>query len=361
MFNFCRFIIHLPSNSNTSDSLANDNTYWNLIKHGSVYLDVRFDDLLTDTVNYIVYAEYKNVLEIDASCEIVGLVQHFIAHYVVAPSIAIRDLNEDIRQSNEQLTRTKHGLDYFKGEVNLKCFTSIKKALTNVFEKFMCEVVRNGSATAIFCGSCKLFSESQGLTSGYSDWSNIHHVVKDHEEIIKALLSRGLPFRGDDERFGSLHNGNYMMVLELISEFDPFLAEHIRLYGNAEDNRMTMRSICLELTQDFKLVLKKFNVLSKTLQSASVELNTVVELYHYLINFVSQKHDSENKVKVKSHTKESESNATQVTLTNIDVDAAGSFSCEITVDEPTFQTAVVSGIMNVVEYCGKCRRTDATV
>ncbi|XP_031778177.1 uncharacterized protein LOC116415961 isoform X2 [Nasonia vitripennis] len=47
--------------------------------------------------------------------------------------------------------------------------------------------------------------------------------------------------------------------------------------------------------------------------------------------------------------KESESNATQVTLTNIDVDAAGSFSCEITVDEPTFQTAVVSGIMNVVE------------
>jgi len=50
--------------------------------------------------------------------------------------------------------------------------------------------------------------------------------------VVKALASRGLSFRGHDEKFGSSHNGNYLMSLELIAEFDPFLAEHISRYGN---------------------------------------------------------------------------------------------------------------------------------
>lgn len=157
-------------------------------------------------------------------------------------------------------------------------------------------LIYSKSATAVFCGPCKLFGESQVLTAEYSDWSNAHHVVKDHEEskthksnviaflqrskseknvhvqlekqindeiqywqnvlkrvvaVIKVLSSRGLPFRGDDERFGSLHNGNYMMVLELISEFDPFLAEHIRLYGNAGKGSTSYlsKTICNEFIE----------------------------------------------------------------------------------------------------------------
>ncbi|XP_074039832.1 uncharacterized protein [Leptinotarsa decemlineata] len=50
--------------------------------------------------------------------------------------------------------------------------------------------------------------------------------------VIKALASRGLPFRGSTELFGSNSNGNYMMLLEVLAEFDPFLREHIRKYGN---------------------------------------------------------------------------------------------------------------------------------
>lgn len=46
--------------------------------------------------------------------------------------------------------------------------------------------------------------------------------------MIKKLSSRGLAFRGHDERFRSSHNGNYMMCLE----FDPFLANHIITRGN---------------------------------------------------------------------------------------------------------------------------------
>lgn len=50
--------------------------------------------------------------------------------------------------------------------------------------------------------------------------------------VVKSLSSRGLPFRGDSEQFGSMHNGNFNMCLELIAEFDPFLAKHISTHGN---------------------------------------------------------------------------------------------------------------------------------
>ena len=40
-------------------------------------------------------------------------------------------------------------------------------------------------------------------------------------------------------------------------------------------------------------ILNRFNVVNKTLQSASVELSNVVELYNSLITFVSKMRDSE--------------------------------------------------------------------
>lgn len=46
------------------------------------------------------------------------------------------------------------------------------------------------------------------------------------------MSSRGLSFRKDIEIFGSTHNGNFMMAIELIAEFDPFLAQHIKTYGH---------------------------------------------------------------------------------------------------------------------------------
>lgn len=50
--------------------------------------------------------------------------------------------------------------------------------------------------------------------------------------VIKKLGSRGLPFRGSVEKFGSQNNGNFTMFLELISDFDPFLSNHIVQHGN---------------------------------------------------------------------------------------------------------------------------------
>ena len=49
--------------------------------------------------------------------------------------------------------------------------------------------------------------------------------------VIKFLIERGLAFRGENELFGSSSNGNYVRLLELIAQFDPFLKEHIEKYG----------------------------------------------------------------------------------------------------------------------------------
>ena len=63
---FCLFAFDL-----TPDSSANDLTHWNLLKHGNVRLDVRFSESLTSTVNCIVYAQYENIMEIDASRQVI--------------------------------------------------------------------------------------------------------------------------------------------------------------------------------------------------------------------------------------------------------------------------------------------------
>lgn len=47
--------------------------------------------------------------------------------------------------------------------------------------------------------------------------------------------------------------------------------------------------------------------------------------------------------------KKTESNATQVALTKLELDAAGMYSCEVSADEPSFHTAIVYATMNVVE------------
>lgn len=60
-------------------------------------------------------------------------------------------------------------------------------------------------------------------------WRN---VLKRVVAVVKRLCSRGLAFRGKKDKFGDPHNGNYCMILELLAEFDPFLATHIERFGN---------------------------------------------------------------------------------------------------------------------------------
>ena len=63
---YCLFAFDL-----TPDLSANNNTHWNLMKHGNVRIDVHFEEALKTTVNCIIYAEYDNILEIDASRQVI--------------------------------------------------------------------------------------------------------------------------------------------------------------------------------------------------------------------------------------------------------------------------------------------------
>lgn len=77
--------------------------------------------------------------------------------------------------------------------------------------------------------------------------------------VVKKLASRGRPFRGQDEKFDSLHNGEYMMSLELIAEFDSFLAEHIKRLGNPGSGQTSYLSatICDEVINLLAAKVKK--------------------------------------------------------------------------------------------------------
>ncbi|GAB0098330.1 zinc finger MYM-type protein 1-like [Sergentomyia squamirostris] len=57
-------------------------------------------------------------------------------------------------------------------------------------------------------------------------------VLKRVVEVIKYLGERGYAFHGDDAIIGSPHNGNFLGIIELISKFDPFLAEHLAKHAN---------------------------------------------------------------------------------------------------------------------------------
>lgn len=135
------------------------------------------------------------------------------------------------------------------------------------------------SSKAVFCYICKLYSSSdQALCkNGFSDWRNVSKRLSSHENspfhresvysfsqrsaiigridcslveqhkaegnywkqvlyrvvaVVKFISQRGLPFFGTNETFGSVHNGNFLGIIELLSTFDLFLAEHITTHGN---------------------------------------------------------------------------------------------------------------------------------
>jgi hypothetical protein len=50
--------------------------------------------------------------------------------------------------------------------------------------------------------------------------------------VIKFFTSRWLPLSGDNQTLGYVRKGNYSGIMELLSQTDPFLCEHIKKYGN---------------------------------------------------------------------------------------------------------------------------------
>ena len=86
------------------------------------------------------------------------------------------------------------------------------------------------------------------INGGQEYWNQVLQRVV---SVIRTLAERGLAFRGGDERFGSPHNGNFLGILELIAEFDPFLASHIKQYGKCGKGNTSYlsKTICEELVK----------------------------------------------------------------------------------------------------------------
>uniref|UniRef100_A0A087X3D0 TTF-type domain-containing protein n=1 Tax=Poecilia formosa TaxID=48698 RepID=A0A087X3D0_POEFO len=157
----------------------------------------------------------------------------------------------------------------------------------------------SSSTGAAFCFACRIFSNANtqsNFETGFSHWKHATERMREHENsehhrkamltyvslaaasgridtelqkqfesecsywtevlrrvvsVVKFLAERGLALRGASDKFGRTDNGNYLGILELISEFDPFLKSHIEKYGNAGSGKPSYLSsqTCEEFIQ----------------------------------------------------------------------------------------------------------------
>lgn len=175
----------------------------------------------------------------------------------------------------------------------------LQRELTNGTKVKRDWVVYSPSKEAIFCFACRLFGDhsindtDSFASAGFNDWKHSSRAIKFHEHskvhqtnylsfrrrakqlesiedsfkssvetemdywrdilkrivsVVKFLGSRGLPFRGSNQIIGSNQNGNYLGILELLSEYDPLLKNHLTHYGNKGKGRASYLSanICNE-------------------------------------------------------------------------------------------------------------------
>lgn len=63
------------------------------------------------------------------------------------------------------------------------------------------------------------------IVSAIEKW---REVLKRIIDVVLFLGERGLAFRGLLQLIGSPNNGNFLVIIELISHYDPVLADHVR-------------------------------------------------------------------------------------------------------------------------------------
>ncbi|XP_065673947.1 zinc finger MYM-type protein 1-like [Hydra vulgaris] len=192
-------------------------------------------------------------------------------------------------------------------------FESSKRMFQNQYRyysvKYFQKVMNNGekcdrkwlmfSTGCVFCYVCKLFStdyDNVFVKSGFYKWKKAKQTIFGHENskehiqcmikgiefikqnthvdeymvsqikrefnywsailnrivaVIHFLAERGLAFRGHNEVIGSSNNGNYLGMLELLTQFDPVLKQHIDTFANKGKGNVNClsKTICEELIE----------------------------------------------------------------------------------------------------------------
>ena len=86
-------------------------------------------------------------------------------------------------------------------------------------------------------------------------------ILKRILDVILFLGERGLAFRGNSEKIGDSHNGNFLGIIELLSHYDPVLKEHIMQVSKtqAEGNKCKLIFFLLNLKMNSSIpVLRKY-------------------------------------------------------------------------------------------------------
>jgi hypothetical protein len=179
-------------------------------------------------------------------------------------------------QNTDLISETKKNISGYNRCLTKNHFFRIKQNKEMVNRTWL---VLSPTNKSLYCWVCKLFSENKTTLggTGFSDWKHVTERLSEHEKsvlhreciikmsnrmqsslrvdsclviqlenesnywrcilqrvvaTVKFLSQRGLAFFGENETFRSPHNGNFLGCIELIAEFDPFLASHINKYGN---------------------------------------------------------------------------------------------------------------------------------
>ena len=102
--------------------------------------------------------------------------------------------------------------------------------------------------------------------------------------VIKYIVSRGLPLKGYNQDLGSTRNGNYLGTIELLAKYNNLLADHLLKYGNRGKGNVNYlySTICDEV-----ISLLGDNVRSIIINECKKRLNTIVYQYiqHPLSHF----------------------------------------------------------------------------
>ena len=210
----------------------------------------------------------------------------------------IKKSSKDLQHCNENVIEQKSHQQTGEG-TNRKCtvgmFTRRMQNGESINRSWMCFSPSTGR---VYCFACKLMGapQSQLTHGGFCDWRHAsarlveHETSKDHlqailglarrtaeigtidsdlsqqvsqvedywRSLLKRLVSvltflceRGLAIRGDDQIIGSVHNGNYLGLLELLSEYDDFLKHHIQKHANRGTGHTSYLSstVCDELVE----------------------------------------------------------------------------------------------------------------
>ena len=247
----------------------------------------------TDTASKQVLPEsHTNTQVDDISLWSEHMTKEFIDYWAVKGA-------EDLHHNDVKSLDAKSAIQKGANNVIRKCtpatFERRNRNGEVVIRSWLCFSPANGR---VYCFFCKLMgvARSQFTHDGFCDWKHasdrlgVHEQSKDHiqavlsaasrakkagrvdselaqeanrieqywRSVLKRLVSvlkfaceRGLALRGDNETFGSPHNGNYLGILELLAEYDDFLKEHIQNHANRGSGytNYLSSSICEELVR----------------------------------------------------------------------------------------------------------------